>query len=107
MIRQFYCNIGLADIMTPVMSTPSIEWRDEDSSGTVAAGWSKDDDSKMLTSRTPTGPLNQWGAISESSWGNKLQVRGIYYIINIVGKFHESHQLAKSFLTYKYTCRTD
>ena len=80
-IRQFYSNVGLADTMTPVMSTSSIEWRDEDSSGTLAAGWSKDDDSKMLASRTPTGPLNQWGAISGSSWGNKLQVSSIYHTI--------------------------
>lgn len=72
--RQFCCNVGLADTMTQVMSNSSIEWRDEDSSGTMAAGWNKDDDSKMLASRTPTIPLSQWGPINESSWGSKVQV---------------------------------
>ena len=69
-IRKFCWNVGLADAMT----NSSIELRDEDSSGTVAAGWNKDDDSKILASRTPTIPLSQWGPINESSWGSKVQV---------------------------------
>jgi hypothetical protein len=67
--------------MTQVTSTSSIEWRDEDSSGTVAAGWNKDDDNKILATRIPTVPLSQWGPIHESSWGNKLQVSGIFHTI--------------------------
>ena len=66
----------MADTITQVVSTPSIEWRDEDSSGAMAAGWNKDDGSKILTSRTPTTSMSQWGPINESGWGNKLQVSG-------------------------------
>ena len=71
--------LGLTDTMTQVMPTSSVEWRDEDSSGTMTAGWNKDGDSKILAARTPTIPLSQWGPINESSWGNKLQVSGIWY----------------------------
>lgn len=58
------------------MCTPSsLEWRDEDSSGAVAAGWSsKDDGNKIPTSRAPTTPMSQWGPAIESSWGNKPKV---------------------------------
>ena len=80
-IRQLYCNVGLADTLTQVVSTSTIEWRDEDSSGAVAAGWSKDDDSKMVAARSPAIPLSQWGPISESSWGNKLQVSDVFHTI--------------------------
>ena len=53
-----------------VASTPSsVEWREEDSSGALAAGWSKDEDSKI-----PTTPMSQWGQVNESSWSNNFKV---------------------------------
>ena len=39
--------LGLTDTMTQVMPTSSVEWRDEDSSGTMTAGWNKDGDSPV------------------------------------------------------------
>ena len=52
----------------------SVEWRDEDSSGAMAAGWSKDNGSTVHTSRAPATPMGQWETVNEVSWGNKVKV---------------------------------
>ena len=67
--------IGWGNYLTQIVPTYTlIEWKDEDSSGTVTAGWSKDNSNTVQTSRASTTLIGQWRAADEISWGSKVIV---------------------------------
>ena len=78
MLSFFYSGgvlAGWGDVVPQVVSAPSAEWDGEDSSGAVAAGWSKDDEKSRATSRTPTSTPNEWGPANEIGVESTLTVR--------------------------------